>query len=275
MSLKVTKFAGEYAKLAAWTGQLEAELRADEDYQAADRDHWLAWDGADVVGALHPWLAPDGRNRLYFDACRADAYVPLAGAISGGCYATINAGDESALTALAGAAFSVTRTELEYEIPVTRVDADADAGIRIVTADQTQLEPLMLLDCAIRADIPGADGWQPDPAWFRAETYDSPSFDPRTYCVALDGSHYIGLARVWKALPGQPLGRLGCVGVLAPYRRRGLGRALIARVFAALADAGQTAVTAEVDAENVASRTLLTGFGAQVIGSAVELHRAS
>jgi hypothetical protein len=47
------------------------------------RDHWLAWDGDLVVGALHSWQSPDGRLRL--------------------------------------------------------------------------------LDCAIRADIPGADGWQPDP----------------------------------------------------------------------------------------------------------------
>lgn len=91
----------------------------------------------------------------------------------------------------------------------------------------------MLLDCAIRADIPGADGWQPDAAWFREETYDSPFFDPLTYRVALDGHDYVGLARIWKRTPSTAAYcRLGCVGVLAGYRQRGLGRALIARTLA-------------------------------------------
>lgn len=33
--------------------------------------------------------------------------------------------------------------------------------------ERTELEPLMYLDCALRQDIPGADGWLPDPKWFR------------------------------------------------------------------------------------------------------------
>jgi hypothetical protein len=39
-------FAGEFAALAAWTGEPEEQLRDDEDYDAAEREHWLAWDGA-------------------------------------------------------------------------------------------------------------------------------------------------------------------------------------------------------------------------------------
>ena len=83
MGLRITKFAGEYAELAAWTGEPEDQVRSDEDYHAEDREHWLAWDGNSVVGALHPWRAPDGRHRLYHDKCRADAYAPLAAAIEG------------------------------------------------------------------------------------------------------------------------------------------------------------------------------------------------
>lgn len=146
------------------------------------------------------------------------------------------------------------------------------SGIRIVTADRTELEPLMLLDCAIRADIPGSEGWQPDPTWFREETYDSPFFDPLTYRVALDGDRYVGLARVWLPVHDN-LHRLGCVGVLAGYRRRGLAQALIAAAFAPLADRGVPEVSAEADATNVASHSLLTGFGAVVTGTTVELHR--
>lgn len=274
MGVKITKFAGEYAELAAWTGEPEDQIRADEDYHEQERAHWLAWDGDAVVGALHPWLAPDGRLRLYYDTCRADAYAPLADAIEGHCYATVDATDEEALTGLTAAGFTENRRENLYQIPVTRIDAPMPAGIAIVTADKTELEPLMLLDCAIRADIPGSQGWQPDPVWFREETYDSPSFDPETYRVALDGEAYVGLARVWKALPGAQYRRLGCVGVLGSYRRQGLGRALIARAFEPLAAAAETIVTAEADGDNVASHTLLSGFGATVTGATIELYRA-
>jgi ribosomal protein S18 acetylase RimI-like enzyme len=275
MSLRVAIFAGEYAELAAWTGEPEEQLRAAQEAHAEVRDLWLAWDGTDLVGALHSWRAPDGRCRLYYDKCREDAFAPLAAMVEDGCHATIDASDETALAALAGAGFRESRRENEYEIPVTRVDAHVPTGIAIVTADNTELEPLMLLDCAIRADIPGSDGWQPDPVWFLAETYDSQFFDPQTYRVALDGDAYVGLARVWKALPGRDHRRLGCVGVLGPYRRRGLGRALIARAFTPLADAGETAVTAEADATNIASHSLLASFGARVTGGTVELSRSA
>jgi ribosomal protein S18 acetylase RimI-like enzyme len=274
MTVTVSRFADEFGALAAWTGEPEDQLRAEEDYHSAEREHWLAWAGGAVVGVLHPWRSPDGRLRLYYDKCRPDAYGPLAAAIDGECVATVNATDTAALAALTAAGFTELRRENEYEIPVSLVTAAVPAGIEIVTADQTELEPLMLLDCAIRADIPGSEGWQPDPAWFREETYDSPFFDPQTYRVALDDGAYVGLARVWKPLPGRRYGRLGCVGVLAGYRRRGLGRALIAQAFAALAATGQAAVTAEADATNAASHALLTRFGARVTGGTIELHRS-
>ncbi len=135
-----------------------------------DQDSWLARDDELVIGAVHPWLCPDGRCRLYFDSCRADAYGPLAGAIGGECYATVDAADDEALAALASAGFAENRRENEYEIPVTRAGAPVPDGICIVTAEKTELEPLMMLDCAVRADIPGSDGWPPDPADFREQT---------------------------------------------------------------------------------------------------------
>jgi ribosomal protein S18 acetylase RimI-like enzyme len=272
MSLRITRFADEFADLAAWTGEPEEQLRADDDYHVG-REHWLAWDGDAVIGALHPWHAPDGRVRLFFDKTRVDAYAPLAAAIDGECYATVDAGAAEMLAALRGSGFVDSRREEEYEIPVARIDAPVPDGLRIVTADRTELEPLMLLDCAIRADIPGADGWQPDPVWFREETYDSPFFDPLTYRIALDGDRYVGLARVWLPI-GDELHRLGCIGVLAGYRRRGLALALIASAFAPLVERGVSTVGAEADATNVASHSLLTGLGGVVTGASVELYRA-
>jgi ribosomal protein S18 acetylase RimI-like enzyme len=272
MSLRITRFAGEYAELSAWSGEPEEQLRAEQDYHDEDRDHWLAWDGDAVVGALQPWRSPNGQHRLFFDKTRADAYAPLVAAIDGECFATVDAADTVAITQLGNAGFAESRRENEYEIPVARIDAATPEGIRVVTADRTELEPLMMLDCAIRADIPGSEGWQPDPVWFREETYDSPFFDPLTYRVALDGDRYVGLARVWLPI-GDGGHRLGCIGVLDGYRRRGLARALIGAAFGPLADRGVASVGAEADATNVASHTLLAGLGGVITGASVELRR--
>jgi ribosomal protein S18 acetylase RimI-like enzyme len=277
VAITINGFAGQYAALSAWTGESEDEMRRDEDYHDDDRDHWLAWDDGRVVGVLHPWRSPDGRHRLYFGKCRPDAYSPLAATIDGECFTQIDAAATGALAALRAVGFADHRLEHEYEIPVTRVDAPVPAGLRVITADQTELEPLMLLDCAIRADIPGAEGWQPDPKWFREETYDSPFFDPLTYRVALDGDRYVGLARIWLSTPvpsdPTPLQRLGCVGVLSGYRQRGLARAMIAAAFGPLLERGIAAVGAEVDATNTASNALMKGLGGRVTGGTVELRR--
>ncbi len=81
---------------------------------------------------------------------------------------------------------------------------------------------------------------------------------------------YVGLARVWNN-PNLP--RLGLIAVLAPYRRRGLARALLANVFAVLHGRGATEVSAEVDDANVDSRTLLEGLGARRTGGSIALIR--
>ena len=121
--------------------------------------------------------------------------------------------------------------------------------------------------------MPGASGWQPDPVWFREETYDSPYFDPTTYLVACDSDEYIGLCRVWNGPAPQP--HLGLIAVLPGYRRMGLARALLARVFAVLAARGVEWVSAEADEDNAASLGLLRSLGATVVGVEVELRRAA
>lgn len=230
-----------------------------------------ALDGDEVVGAVQRWRSPDGRLHLHFDQTRPDALAPLAASIPGECYTSADRADVEALEALTAAGFTESRREDEFEIPVTRLNAPVPPGYRIVTADQTTLESLALLDVQLREDVPGADGWQVDLAWFRGQTFDSPFYDPETYRVALAGDAYAGLARIW--IGPRPRPRLGLIGVLAPHRRRGVARALIAAAFAPLADRGIPVVTAEADTTNTASQTLLKSLGAQVTGGTVELHR--
>jgi ribosomal protein S18 acetylase RimI-like enzyme len=67
--------------------------------------------------------------------------------------------------------------------------------------------------------------------------------------------------------------RLGLIGVLPAYRRRGLAGALLARVFGVLATRGQAEVSCEVDETNVASNALMAGLGARRVGGSLELRR--
>jgi ribosomal protein S18 acetylase RimI-like enzyme len=79
--------------------------------------------------------------------------------------------------------------------------------------------------------------------------------------------------RIWIGPRLRP--RLGLVGALPGYRRRGLASALIARAFAPLVERGETVATAEADRGNEASTTLLARLGAVVEGGDVELCRAA
>jgi RimJ/RimL family protein N-acetyltransferase len=271
VTLRAAFFDGEYDELGAWTGESREELEAQEEYHSGERQVWLAWDGPRVVGVMKPWLRPDGRRTLYFGPCRPSAYPVLVAHLSGECYTTVDGADGAALESLAALGFRTSRTELRYSIPVTRFDAPVPAGLSIVSAAQTELEPLMYLDCALREDVPGASGWQPDPQWFREETYDSPFFDPDAYLVAVSSGRYVGLVRIWNGPRPQP--RLGMIGVLLEYRRQGLAKALIGQAFAALHSRGVVSVIAEADAGNSASNGLLTGLGGVVTGKDVELRR--
>ena len=264
-------FSGEYEALAAWTQQSVADLRREEEHHDGPRQLWLAWGGGEVVGVMRPWVRPDGRNTLYFGPCKPWAYAVLAAEVAGECFTTIDAADEDAFKELTAVGFREQRSESNYEIPVVPFEAPVPEGLAVISAADTTLEELMALDCALRGDVPGAAGWQPDPQWFREETYDSPYFDPQTYLVAVDGDTYVGLVRIWNG--PRPLPRLGLVGVLPAYRRRGLATAMLARALGPLIARGERVVTAEVDTGNAASNALIRGLGGKMVGGAVELRR--
>lgn len=241
---------------------------------------WRALDGDRVAGEVSAWLRPDGRYFLFFDAWRAaDAYPPLADAVARDLgqdlYATLDESEFEALDACADAGFTVHRRESVYAVPTdpaaTGLNRAAPPGeITIVSAADIDVDRLRLLDDALRQDVPGTDGWRWDREGFVAETF-SRSFDPLTYLVAVrpDGE-YCGLVRVWNNRAGP---RLGLIGVRAPYRRRGLARALLGQAFGVLHERGAAIVTTEADDENVASVTLLTSLGARRTGGSVELVR--
>jgi GNAT superfamily N-acetyltransferase len=241
---------------------------------------WRALDGDLVAGEVTARLRPDNRWFVYFDTWRADAYPPLADAVARDLgrdlYVTLEDGEYDALDACARAGFAEHRRESYYRIPVDPAvtglaEAMLPAGLDVLSAADADLTRLRLLDDALRQDVPGCDGWRWDAEAFRAETF-GPFFDPATYLIAVDqaSGQYAGLVRIWRTRAGP---RLGLVATLAPYRRRGIARALLRQAFAVLAAQGDTSAAGEVDDTDVPSLSLLTGLGARRYGGNVELIR--
>ena len=273
MTITVTPLGGEYEALAAWTGEPVEDIRRQvEDDHEGPREHWIAWRDGSVVGSFHPWVMPDGKQRLFFDRTAPEAYPALVGMVKGACVTSVDDADAEAVEVLRGLGFELNRRELLLEIPVARTEYAVPDGYRVISAADTGIRELMALDAELRGDVPGSHGWEADEKWFREETYDSPFFDPETYLVAVDSSDaYAGLARIWNG--PRPLPRLGLIGVLPAHRRRGLARALLSSAFNVLAARGNPTAIAEVDESNTASRTLLTSFGSITVGSELELTR--
>lgn len=214
------------------------------------------------------WIRPDGRCFVFGEP---DNDLPR-----GRVYASVDEGDEAKLRALLRLGFTPHRRELVLEVPTERarwsvLSVEPPPGISLVRADEVDEDQLRVLDDLLRQDVPGTDGWKWDVDGFREETYDTSAFDPATYLVALDGDGVrVGLARVWMR-PEQP--RLGLVGVRFGWRRRGVARALVAQVLAAVSERRRSDVRTSVDETNTASRQLLLGFGAQTLGRLLEVRR--
>jgi len=238
---------------------------------------WRALNENGVVGAVTAFLRPDNRWFVMFDGCHDEAYKPLLDAVAANTGSDLHAmaeeTDDAAAATFAKLGFVQSRREGIFAIPTDPLitglaDVRVPDDTVIISAADADQDDLRLLDEALRADVPGNDGWVWDPGDFHAETF-SDDFDPATYLVAADisGGTYIGLVRIWVG-PGMP--RLGLVAVLAPYRRRDVARALLARAFAVLHERGQAEVSAEIDDTNTASLALLGGIGARRRNGTVE-----
>jgi ribosomal protein S18 acetylase RimI-like enzyme len=240
---------------------------------------WRAFAGAEGVGVVKASLRPNERCFVFFDSCRAGAYEPLLAAVAQelgrDLYVTVDEADDEGWALYERLGYVVNRREGEYLIPtdpdVTGLRGfESPPGFVLVGADQVAEDRLRLLDDTLRQDVPGTDGWRWDEAGFREETFDSPSFDPSTYLIAIEqtSGDYAGLVRVWNNFMGP---RLGLIAVLPRYRRRGLAKVLLARAFAVLHERGKTEVSAEVDDTNAASTSLLKALGARRTGGSIEL----
>jgi ribosomal protein S18 acetylase RimI-like enzyme len=242
---------------------------------------WTAWRDGAVVGRLSVLVRPDQRCFLVSHDCDADAYGPLLDAALAArdqdVYVELDEVVTDAQRACARRGFTVNRREHHYLLPTDPartglIRRGAPNGLGIISAAQADADRLRKLDDALRQEVPGTAGWRNAPQAFLRQTFEHPQFDPATYLVAIHHGtgRYVGLVRVW-ITPGQA--RLGLIGVLPRWRRRGLAVALLAQAFGVLHDRGLLEATCEVDQTNTASNALMTSIGARRTGGHVELVR--
>jgi mycothiol synthase len=103
-----------------------------------------------------------------------------------------------------------------------------------------------------------ADDWSHTPTAFdewRRLRLEAPDFDPTLWTIAWAGAEVAGLIR------GEPRrwggGWIGVLGVRRPWRRRGLGLALLRHTFALFFARGEPRVGLGVDAQNPSGATRL------------------
>jgi mycothiol synthase len=99
-----------------------------------------------------------------------------------------------------------------------------------------------------------ADHWDFRPQTFehwRSFTVDRTDFDPALWWLVEDGNELAGLSLNQWHFSGDPqFGWVGILGVRPPWRRRGLGKALLLHSFRDFRERGATRVGLGVDAEN-------------------------
>jgi GNAT superfamily N-acetyltransferase len=275
--IEVSRFADEYADLAALLDEDPERLREHDHRHAATRPRWMARDDGRPVGAAVMWQRPDNRCAVFFEGCATHAYQPLAHAIATEIRRDLYTGADDTEHAVLGhlhdAGFRLIRHEHHYQLS-TQPDRHTPMpeGYSTIGADTVPLRQLATLDSQLRQDTPGADGWAVDEVWFREETYDSPAFDPATYRVAVHEptNTLCGIARIWWNPQGP---RLGFIATLDGHRRRGLARALLCEVMAVARDRGHTEVPCEVDGLNGASHATLAVHSPRRVGGDYELIR--
>jgi mycothiol synthase len=108
-------------------------------------------------------------------------------------------------------------------------------------------------------------GWHASPfeEW-RERRLDAPDTDLSLWFVARDGDDLAGVARCETRRDGG--GWIGALGVLKPWRRRGIGRALLLHAFCEFHRRGAPHVGLGVDTENPTGATgLYDGAGMRVV----------
>lgn len=217
-----------------------------------------------VVGRGEATRRPDGRVFLSVDAWHTAVSEQLTEAMLAALprplYTVVDEADVDLTVRWRDAGFAVTRREWEYVVPTDPIitglgGVTPPPGVTVVAAED---EPLDELDLAIRAE-----GCPAMPAEILTRRDGFSTFT----AAGVDG-RYAGLLRL-APLPRRP--RIGLIAVRAGFRRRGIGRALLADTLATLHRRGVETASADVHEANTAALTLIESVRARRVSSNLEL----
>jgi mycothiol synthase len=151
---------------------------------------------------------------------------------------------------------------MQRGLPADDAPVDVPDGItmRLGASEGDELIAYQVLDEAFRDHF----GYEPSEQqeWLQ-EFRGMPGYDPSLIVLAFEGDEPVGVSVSMAADDG--VGWVGDLGVRGPWRRRGVGRALLTRSFAELAARGHHEVRLGVDTENTTGAThLYAGVGMTV-----------
>ncbi|GAA5153205.1 GNAT family N-acetyltransferase [Pseudonocardia eucalypti] len=235
--------------------------------------HWRAVADDREIGRGEASRRPDGRIFLSIDAWHGVAFDRLVEAMLAELprplHTMVDGTDHDSTARWERAGMAVRRREWLYQLPTTSRPevVPPPAGVTLLPAGAADEGPLREAYAAIRAEIEAGVGWAAMPVQVPAQPAGAP-MDPSRYAVAAGPDRYEGLVRV---VARRRHARIGLVAVRADRRRRGIGRALLADVLAALHRGGIDTASADIDESNVAAMALFEGLGGRRAGSGLEL----
>jgi len=256
-----------------WT---EAELHEEWETIDLDRDGWLVDLEGRLAGVMHlcerrgstflsdgyvhPEMRARGVGTTLLDLVEARARERVGEAPAGSRVTLHNShlvGDDRAPLLLAGRGFARVRSFF-------RMVADVDRMKSVpVWPSGVELRPLDVDTHGRRlhaaSESAFTETWE-----YRARSYDEwahdifgrPQFEPSLVVVAWSADEIAGFSINYAKRMGD-WGWVGLLGVTPPWRRRGLGLALLMESFERLRATGETTVALGVDSENPTGATRL------------------
>ncbi|MDN5860749.1 MAG: GNAT family N-acetyltransferase [Pseudonocardia sp.] len=248
-------------------------VHSDAVISRVTEGQWRAVADDREVGRADASRRPDGRIFVSVDAWHGAVFDRLAAAMLAELprplHTMVDGSDLDTTARWERAGLSVRRREWLYQMATgPRSDAGPPpAGITLLPVGAAEEGPLREADTAIRAEIEATVGWAAMPFEMPTRPVGAP-LDPSWYAVAAGPDRYEGLVRV---VTRRRHARIGLVAVRADRRRRGIARALLVDLLAALHRDGIDTASADIDESNRAAAALFDGIGGRRVGSALEL----
>jgi mycothiol synthase len=249
------------------------------------RDAWLIHDGGMLVAAttlwphgdvpntwgdVHPEHLGRGFGTALLDLSEARARELGASAMRTDVFAH----DAAAVALLGARGYRAVRHYYEMRIDLGDESPPEPAWPEGVRVEQFRMEDAEAFHDAQVEAFAEEFGFAPLPfeEWRRAR-FEAEDFDPTVWSVARDRDEVAGFVRCDPYRYGG--GWIGSLGVRKPWRRRGLGLALLLHTFRLFHARGERSVGLGVDAENpTGALRLYEGAGMSVASETVTYERS-